>query len=382
VTPTEAAVERIRRAGPLRFDEVVELALYADEGFFTVGAGAGRRADFITSPEVGPLFGAVIARALDTWWDEAGQPDPWLVVEAGAGRGALAAAVLAAAPRCSPALRYVCVERSPVLRHRQSELLALEPPVTVFGAVLPDEAGDEASAQPGTGPLVTSLAELPALTACGVVLANELLDNLPFRLLERTPTGWAEVMAAADGGALRELLVELDADARADADGLAPDATPGSRIPLQAAAGAWLRRALGFVERGRVVAIDYAATTPELAARPWEEWLRTYRSHGRGGHPLDDLGAQDVTCEVAVDQLARVAPPAEDRAQAEFLATHGIDELVAAARSAWHERAHVGDLEAMKARSRVGEGDALVDPAGLGAFRVLEWAVGPAVTRR
>ena len=54
--PAEIAVERIRRAGPLRFDEVVDLALYADEGFFTVGGGAGRRADFITSPEVGSLY--------------------------------------------------------------------------------------------------------------------------------------------------------------------------------------------------------------------------------------------------------------------------------------------------------------------------------------
>jgi SAM-dependent MidA family methyltransferase len=71
-----------------------------------------------------------------------------------------------------------------------------------------------------------------------------------------------------------------------------------------------------------------------------------------------------------------VAPPSLDRTQAEFLAAHGIDDLVAAARATWHERAHLGDLEALRARSRVGEADALTDPTGLGAFRVLEWAVG------
>ena len=47
-----------------------------------------------------------------------------------------------------------------------------------------------------------------------------------------------------------------------------------------------------------------------------------------------------------------------------------------AARRAWHERAHIGDLQALLARSRVHEAAALTDEAGLGAFRVLEWAQG------
>ena len=42
-------------------------------------------------------------------------------------------------------------------------------------------------------------------------------------------------------------------------------------------------------------------------------------------------------------------------------------------RAIWRERAAIGDLEAVRARSRVTEAEALLDPAGLGAFRVLEW---------
>jgi SAM-dependent MidA family methyltransferase len=125
------------------------------------------------------------------------------------------------------------------------------------------------------------------------------------------------------------------------------------------------------------VVVDYADTTPALARRPWLDWVRTYRAHGRGGHPLEAPGTQDVTCEVAVDQLAAlVRPPDADRSQAEWLRAHGIDDLVAEARATWHERAALGDLAALRARSRVGEADALTDPAGLGAFRVLEWVVG------
>jgi hypothetical protein len=68
--------------------------------------------------------------------------------------------------------------------------------------------------------------------------------------------------------------------------------------------------------------------------------------------------------------------PVEDRSQAAFLRAHGIDELADAARSAWQARAHIGDVEALRHRSRLSEAAALTDPAGLGAFRALEWSVG------
>ena len=120
-----------------------------------------------------------------------------------------------------------------------------------------------------------------------------------------------------------------------------------------------------------MVALDYARSTAVLADRPWREWLRTYRRHERGGSPLEDLGTQDITCDVAVDQLG--VAPVWDRTQADWLRAHGLDALVEEGRRVWQERAAIGDLEAVRARSRITEAEALVDPAGLGAFRVLEW---------
>ncbi|MBL8777821.1 MAG: SAM-dependent methyltransferase [Acidimicrobiales bacterium] len=325
-----------------RFDGYVERALYHPvRGFYAAGGQAGRRGDFLTSPEVGPLFGAVLARALDTWWHELGDPDPFTVVEAGAGPGTLARTVALAAPECAAALHYVTVERSAAQRAQH----------------------------PGG---IEALPELPDGPVTGVMLANELLDNLPFRLLERTADGWAEIWV--EGGV--EALVRLD-DVDVPEGATAHDEVPmGARIPVQEQAATWLREALALVERGRVVVVDYADSTPSMAARPHQEWLRTYRSHGRGGDPLDSPGSQDITVEVAVDQLAAVRPPDHDRSQAEFLAAHGLDELVDEGRRLWEERAHLGDLAAIRARSRATEADALTDPAGLGAFRVLEWMVG------
>lgn len=371
-----ALVRRLERSGSVRFDEFVEHALYdADGGFFASGGGAGRAgADFVTSPEVGPLFGAVVARYLDTCWDELGRPDPFVVVEAAAGRGALAIAVLAAAPRCAPALRYVLVERSAALRERQRDHLEVVEPFEVLGPDQDPELDTPLPGGGGDGPLVTSLAELPSVQILGVLLANELLDNVPFRILERTDEGWAEVFVVLErDGSLGEVLVPADEALGEVVDRWAPDATIGARVPLQSGASRWLRRALDVVDRGRLLVVDYCSTTPELAARPPQEWLRTYRAHDRGGPPLVAPGSQDITCEVAVDQLAGVAEPALETKQADWLRTYGLDGLVDDGRRIWNEGAHAPDLEAIRGRSRVVEAEALTDPRGLGAFTVLEW---------
>jgi len=366
VPPSELAraiAERIREHGPIGFDEWVAHALYTPGlGFYTGGGGAGRRRDFLTSPEVGPLFGAVVANALDAWWDEAGRPERFTVVEAGAGPGTLARTVLAAAPACGGALDLVLVE----------------------------PARTQWATHPGG---VRSLDRLPAPGELGpgpvVVLANELLDNLPFGMVELTEAGWAEVgvgLADGSGGADGEMADEgeprfveahrLLEDVRAAwCRGRAGrTAEVGTRMPVQAEAARWLADALDLAgPGGRVVVLDYVSHSRELAARPWTEWVRTYAAHGRAGSPHLHPGSRDITVEVAVDQLATVAPPTSDRTQAEWLRAHGIEALVEEGRRRWAELGPAGGLDAIAARSRVHEADALLDPAGLGAFHVLEW---------
>ncbi len=305
-----------------RFDHYMDRCLYhPSDGFYASQRGrAGRRSgDFITSPEVGPLFGLVLAAAIDQWWDELDRPDPFLVVDAGTGPGTLLRSLDRAAPRCAAAWQLVGVDP--------------------HGA-------------PGTQP------EVPDDLTGAVVVANELLDNIPFRVVERTATGWNEVFV--DDG--REHLQPTTF-------------TPTFDLPL-GARGPLLERASHWVaevrRRGaaRLVAFDYGEpTTAALAARGG--WLRTYRGHERGDDPLHQPGQWDITTDIAVDQLP---PPSRVSTQGEFLRRHGIDEMVEEGRAAWAERAARPDVAAIAMRSRIREAEALLDPGGLGAFLCLEWA--------
>jgi NADH dehydrogenase [ubiquinone] 1 alpha subcomplex assembly factor 7 len=382
---TSRVVERVNREGPITFADYQALALYDETaGFFATGRGAGRAGrDFVTSPEVGSLFGALVARAVDETWHDLGEPDPFVVVEAGAGRGRLAADVLRAQPACAPALRYVLVERSAELRRQARDLLAVEPADEVLGPVQRARAGGDERAEPvpGVGPLVTALDDLPALSVDGMVLANELLDDLPVHLVERVPEAWSEVRVACDGDALVECLVPAPPGLASAADELVAGVTvaTGARLPILGGAAAWLEQAAAVLHRGRAVIIDYVDSVAGLLARgpggP-NGWLRTYRGHDRGTAPLDAPGSQDVTCDLPREHLHAAATRAgftiaRETSQADWLHALGIDDLVAEGEATWRARAHIGDLEALAGRSRATEAAALTDPSGLGAHEVL-----------
>ena len=320
---------------PLRFDEYLSVALYGPHGFYTSGGQAGRRGDFITSPEIGPLFGAVLARWIEAEFRRLGAPDDFTITEVGAGPGTLARAILSVAPRWAG--RYVAVELSAAQRESHPEG-------------------------------VVSVAEMPEGRRRGVVVANELLDNLPFRLAV-FDGGWREAMVevSADGA-----LLEVTAPAPAHWSWLPSLAPHGARVPVQEDANAWVHRARRSIAHGTVLAIDYCTPrTALLADVPWRDWLRTYRGHERGGHYLRDPGEQDITAQVCVDQLPEVTAA---RSQAQFLQRWGIEEMIEEGKSVWRAQVASPTVHSLRMRSRVGEGESLLDHSGLGSFVILEWS--------
>ena len=325
--------------GAIPFSEYMRLALYGKGGFYTTGGRAGRRGgDFITSPEVGPLFGTVIARALDAWWKELGSPNRFDVVECGAGPGTLARSILAAQPECANVMHYVAVEVSASQR-------ALHPQGVDSRETMPD------------GPIT------------GVILANELLDNLPFRLFVFDGSWMEAFVSQTTSGQFVEVLRTPD---------VVPSCLPlnaplGSRAPIQDAAASWVQNSFLKINHGRLLLFDYcSASTADLALTPWREWLRTYRDQGRGTHYLTEPGSQDITAQVMLDQLPTGFTTST---QADFLAQWGINDLVREGSDYWERMKNAPDVAAMKMRSRSTEARSLTDSSGLGLFDYVIWTV-------
>jgi len=319
-----------------RFDAYMERCLYDPErGFYSGGYGSAgrRRGDFITSPEVGPLFADVVLAAVEGWWDALGRPAPLTVYDVGSGPGTLRRALEGAAASSAAVAEVRAVDRAPAVG--------------------------------------VSTAGLPADLSGAVVVANELLDNCPVRIVERTDVGWSEVWVRTDAEHGRtevdeELQPLPDRPARLDAE--LERVVPGTRLPVLDAAAELVA---GVLARRPVVlaAFDYGArATAELAERGG--WLRTYRNHERGTDPYAQPGRWDITSDVAVDQL-----PAPDEVvnQASFLTRWGIEELVEEGRRYWMSHAAAPDVEALRMRSRVREAEALLDPDGLGSWLVCTW---------
>ena len=344
----ERIAAEIARDGPIPFERFMEMALYdPDGGYFATGPlRSHERGDFLTSPEVSPEFGTVLARYVEGEYDRLGRPRCFTVLEAGAGSGSLLDALLG---ELSFTPRVVASEASRAAREAIGDRL---PEVEV---TLPDR--------------------LPHRFR-GVVIANELLDNLPMAIAVRGGDGWTERWVALDGAEL----VMVEAPARREVvawlDAHAANTPRGGVVECQLEAAAWLTRMIGKLVAGSLLVFDYGDTTEGLLARRKEGTLRTYRSHHLGPHPLDEPGTTDLTADVNFSALYEVARDTgmecELLRQCEFLTRLGLGDRLRRLRREELELARSGNpIERLRVRSKVKEIETLLHPRGLGDFRVL-----------
>ena len=297
-TPDEAAhsarlVERIRAAmdeagGRIGFARFMEMALYEPGlGYYSAGARKfGASGDFITAPEVAPVFSRCVAAQCAEVLQSLGGGD---VLELGAGSGAMAAAMLAELEvlQSLPA-RYLILDVSADLRERQRETLA--------GAV------------PHLLERVRWLDRLPDSLA-GVVVANEVLDAMPVeRFVVRDGCilsldvewrsgrfEWAESPATADlRGRVERILAEAGAHW--------PD---GYSSELNAGLEPWLASVADSLERGVMLFVDYGLPRRELyAAERSSGTLLCHFRHRFHDDALVNVGLQDITAWVDFTAVA------------------------------------------------------------------------------
>jgi SAM-dependent MidA family methyltransferase len=359
-----ALVERIRAeieaTGPLTFARFMELALADSEhGYYAMADDRPTRAgDFLTAPELHPIFGAVLARSLDEQWRALGRPGRFLIREYGAGTGALAEAILRglAADRSEllEAVGYEAVELHEARVDRIQERLA----GAGFASALAAPPADPASADPPPD---------------GAILANEFLDALPVhrvvqrghRLLERHVAGSPEHAGFED--------IEAEPSspaiaARLAADGI--DLGDGQSAEIRLATDDWVVEMSTGIGRGFATILDYGAPATELYGPTRRDGtLRAYSGQRAHADPYVAIGRQDLTAHVDFSAVERAAAALGWRSlglttQAEFLVGSGFGALYAARQA--DPAIEPEDYLALRASAA-----RLLDPRALGGFRVL-----------
>lgn len=338
----------------MSFARFMELALYDPErGYYGGGAPRlGAEGDYVTAVDSGHAFGRCVARQLAEIDAQLGRPDPFDIVEFGAGRGLLARDVLDSLTESHPQLatrvRYVMVDRSGGMREtagrRVPEAECIEP-------------------------------ESIATGHHGVVIAVELFDALPVHRLRRRSGRLSEIYVDVDAAGA---LVEQEGPPSPAADALAERygaaAQEGSEAEVAPAAAGLLEAMAGCLERGVLLVVDYGDAAGELYGRHPDGTLLAYAGHKTRQDLLARVGNQDLTAHVNFSAL-------EDRAaelglavlgrttQDRFLVANGILEAF--------EQPDAARLQDPAAAKRRLQAMQLIHPEGMGRrFKVLVLSKG------
>lgn len=348
--------DRIARDGPLTFEAFMETALYDPEHGFFSRLSVGEAGHFVTSPHVSPVFGILVARQVEEFWELLGRPDPFIVVEVGAGDGTLAGQILGAlSPEARRATRYRAVERA----HASREALAA--------------AG------------IDAVADLDGLEAAedGCVLANELLDNLPFHRVRRTAQGLAELYVAWEGDRFGLTEGPLSSPDVAIAAAAAADLPVGGETVVSPRAVRFVDQARSMIRKGYLWIADYAADPADPSVS-----VHGYLRHGLEPDVLTDPGSRDITAGVDFEAVRRRAletglPVWGPVSQREALLALGFRDLDRRAQERQQEAiAARRGIDAMRIYSNRTRANMLVANGGLGEFRVLCAGLGMDVPPR
>jgi len=300
----------------------MRLALYHPTDGYYATRVPGHGADYRTSPSISPWFGRLVGRALLHLWDDLGRPDPFWVIEVGAGLGDLAAGAMEACGPMAGALRWRFVEQFDRVAGWQRRRLG--------------SAAGRAEWTSGLG---------GAAPVCGCVLANEVLDAFPVHVLEIAGDGDArEVFVGLDGDRFVEVLGPPSAAALGAASRRAAACLGvGSRFEVCLELEEWFAQASLAVERGCLLVIDYGDFEPDLWLRQPRGTVESPGPAGIGPSPLEEPGRKDITARVNFSAVLKAARDAGFRprrllSQRDWLRSLGLADVA-------------GELDAARARA-------------------------------
>jgi SAM-dependent MidA family methyltransferase len=353
----ELIFDRLHSAPAQRitFAEYMSLALYAPGwGYYARSANRiGPGGDFFTSPQLSPDFAEVLAMQIAEMWDGLGQPQPFMVIEMGAGRGQLAGDMLAYWQRhrsnLLAALDYGIIETAAAMKAEQQRVLASWPVRWVSWAELADNGVQ------------------------GCFFSNELIDALPVHQVTVQNGELREIYVKAQAGALAEVVAELSTPALLDYFTAAEidilSYPEGYRTEVNLAAIDWLGQVSAKLQRGYLLSIDYGYSAQRYYNPMRSQGtLQCYYRHRYHNDPYIHVGEQDITAHVDFSALQRVGESLG--LQSLGLTKQGLFLMA----WGWGDRLSrlTQDLsDPMAVLERRQQLQQAIDPTGLGGFGVL-----------
>lgn len=348
------------------FADYMEMVLYHPEsGYYAANnAQIGAQGDFFTSPHLGADLGELLARQFAEMWQILDQPEPFMLVEIGAGQGLLAADILGYLQRCHSdcytALEYIIVEKAAALINEQRQRLRSW-----------QSSGSQISWK--------SLEEISSASITGCFFSNELVDAFPVHLVTIVNQTLQEIYISIQDGNLVETVDQLSTSRLADYFNLveinlpSPAYADGYRTEVNLAALDWLRDVSDRLLRGYVLTIDYGYTAARYySPQRSQGTLQCYYQHSHHNDPYIHLGEQDITTHVDFTALERQGnqvglETSGFTQQGLFLMALGLGDRLAALSQTKAKTAQ--DIQSVITRR-----DALhqlMNPLGLGGFGVL-----------
>lgn len=333
-------------------DRHITFAAYMDLVLYAPGVGyyartpdrIGSRGDFFTSPHLGVDFGEMLAIQLAEMWELLDRPQPFMVVEMGAGQGLLAKDILNYWQQKYPELivDYVIVETSAAMCRCQQQVLVDQPVRWV------------------------EWADLSAASITGCLFSNELIDALPVH------------QVVVKDGVLQEVYVSIDSNNQLQ-EVLATPSTPrlleyfeqaevpilsyedGYRTEVNLAAIDWLQTVSSKLAKGYLLSIDYGYTSQRYYnPQRSQGTLQCYYQHRYHSNPYLHIGQQDLTAHVDFTSLIRQGnlwglQELGFTKQGMFLMSLGLSD-------------RISQPETLERRQALHQ---LIEPMGLGGFGVL-----------
>jgi SAM-dependent MidA family methyltransferase len=303
-----------RSGGSIGFDRYMEMALYEPGlGYYTAGRRKfGRSGDFITAPEISPLFAQGVARSILPVLAACGAPS---ILEFGAGSGRLACDLLEALGQ-QDALpdEYLIMELSPDLRARQRALIAQR--------------------HPSLAGRVRWLETLPDGGFEGAVIANEVLDAMPVHLFRITQQGIEEQRVLCDQGRPGSIWAPAGEALVEAVEALGPGLAPGYVSEINLRLAPWLAELGRLLARGACLLVDYGyARRDYYSPDRYSGTLMCHYRHHSNTEPFYLPGLQDITAHVDFTAVAEAADAAGlavsgYTSQAQFLLGCGVEELL------------------------------------------------------